>query len=110
MNRVARWVTGIAGVLILGIVALTFFAGGAANLNCDEIAREAQRISQGQPVQIRDITNVQETSRTLGRGSGEGRCSGQAQLSDGTTSAIYMRAFEQDGNLMVEYSPTEFQQ
>lgn len=104
----SRWIMIGSGVIIAGIGALTFFAGGAAEYTCEEIAVEAKRISQTQPAPISEITNVQETSRTLGR-DGEGRCSGQARLGDGSTADIYIRAYPQDGNMMVEYSPTAFE-
>ena len=105
---IMRWVQIVVGVLVVGIAALVFFSGRAANLSCDEIASEAKRISQDQPSPIRNITDIRETSRTVGRGTGEGRCEGRAELGDGTKVPIYMRAFETGSNLMVEYSPTPF--
>lgn len=104
--RIARWITIVCGVLIVGISALVFFAGKAANVNCDEIAAEAKRGLEKQDVQVAEITDVVETSQTMGRGTGERRCTGQAKLADGSVAPLYMRAYEEDGNLMVQYSPT----
>ena len=107
--KISRIITIGAAVVVAGIAAIVFFSGSAANLNCDEIASEAQRISQNQATPIKAITNVRETSRSLGRGTGEGRCEGTAELNDGSSQTVYLRAYEEGSNLMVEYSPTPFE-
>lgn len=73
-----------------------------ASMSCEDIAREAQRIwseSENQPVRVTQIRNAREVSRN----ENEARCSGEATLSDNSTSPINMRAYKADnGSVMVE--------
>ena len=96
-----RFPAAIALVSLAVLSACTNVAG----LDCDEIAEQAKRISENQPVQISSIANAQETSRT----ENEARCSGEAQLSTGETATVYLRAYEEGGNVMVAYQGMPFE-
>ena len=76
----------------------------AGSMTCDQIAEEAKGISQNQPLKLATVTNVRETART----DAETRCTGDAQLSDGRNTTLYMRAYEEGDNVMVAYQETEF--
>lgn len=95
------------GAAALLVAAATMMTGcvNVASLDCAEIADQAKRISESQTIQIRAISNAQETSRS----EGEARCTATAELSDGRTTTVYLRAYEEGDNTMVAYQETEFQ-
>lgn len=90
---------------LLAASALLSGCVNVSSLDCSEIADQAKRISESQPIQIRTVSNPQETSRT----EGEARCTVTAELSDGRTTTVYLRAYEEGGNTMVAYQEVEFQ-
>ena len=47
---------------------------------------------------------MRETSRT----PTDARCEGQAQLADGGSGTVYMRAYEEGSNIMVAYQGEPF--
>ncbi len=95
---------GTAGMLL---AAATLLSGcvNVSSMDCAEIADQAKRISESQAIQIRNVSNAQETTRN----EGEARCTATAELSDGRNTTIYLRAYEEGGNTMVAYQETEFQ-
>jgi len=90
-----------------GAIALAALAGctNVTSLDCNEIATEAKRISQEQPVKIQSLDNVHETARA----ENEAKCEGNATMSDGSTGTLYLRAYEENGNTMVSYQGTPYQ-
>jgi hypothetical protein len=76
--------------------------GGISGMSCDAIAEHAKEISATQGLQVRTVSNLQETSRS----DTEARCTGQAELSDGRSTTLYLRAYEENGNTMVAYQET----
>jgi len=74
--------------------------GAAADLSCDEIAKQATDLSKEQPVQITKLDNVKEVSKT----DKEKRCSATATTSLGTTEEVILKGYEDEsGNQMVGY-------
>ena len=102
--RISQFRTGMAAIVIAALPALSGCVN-VSRLDCNEIATEAKRISQNQPLKIQDLTNVHETART----DNDARCEGNATMSDGSTGTIYLRAYEENGNTMVAYQGTPFQ-
>lgn len=94
------WKTSAAALALAALSGCT----NVRSLDCNEIANEAKRISEQQPVKITNLADVRETSRT----ENEARCEGNATLSDGTTGTLYLRAYEENGNTMVAYQGTPF--
>ena len=94
---------GMAAVLVVSTAVLSACVN-VASLDCSEIAEQAKGISANQAIQIRTISNVQETSRS----ETDARCTATAELSDGRTTTVYLRAYEQGDNTMVAYQETEF--
>ena len=94
-------------VLGASIAAAALLSGcvNVASLDCSEIAEQAKRISETQPIQIRSIGDAQETSRH----EGEARCTASAELSDGRTTTLYLRAYEEGTNTMVAYQEDAFE-
>ena len=101
MNKLATALGAMGIVLAAGMLSA---CGRAADLSCDEIARQSQQLSQSQDVKFKAITGVRETNKT----DTERRCEGTAELDSGETGTVYMRGFEQDGNQLVEYRPEPF--
>jgi len=98
--RIFQWRSGAAAIALAAL-------GGCVNvssLDCSEIANEAKRISQEQPVKIQALDNVRETARA----EHEAKCEGNATMSDGSTGTLYLRAYEENGNTMVAYQGTPF--
>jgi len=89
------------------LLAATLMSGcvNVASLDCDDIADQAKQISANQAIQIRNITGSQEVSR----GDNDARCTAQAELSDGRTTTLYLRAYDENGNTMVAYQEEAFQ-
>lgn len=87
---------------MLAATILLAGCGGVANMDCAAIGEHAKGISGSQGTQIRSLANLRETSRS----ENEARCEGQAELSDGRTATLYLRAYESDGNTMVAYQET----
>lgn len=77
--------------------------GGISGMSCEAIAEHVKDISAAQGIQVRSVSNLQETSRS----ETEARCSGQAELSDGRTTTLYLRAYEENGNTLVAYQETD---
>lgn len=92
-----------AALLMVGLTGLTGCVN-VSSMDCARIAEEAKTISAAQPIQIRAISNSNETSRT----ENEARCTAQAELSDGRNTILYLRAYEEGGNTMVAYQETQF--
>lgn len=91
-----------AGAL-LSAIALS----GCENISrwdCNRIAEKSVELSQSQPIKFRAITNVRETSRN----ESDARCEGTAQLVDGGSGTVYMRAYLDGSNIMVAYQGTPF--
>ena len=75
------------------------------SLDCPDIADQAKRISQDQPLKINEIRNPNEESRS----ENEARCTGEATWSDQSVSNVYLRAFRTDNGTMVEYRNQPFE-
>lgn len=91
-----------AGVLLSGLAL-----SGCENISrwdCNRIAEKSVELSQGQPIKFRAITNVRETSRN----ENDARCEGTAQLVDGGSGTVYMRAYLDGSNIMVAYQGMPF--
>lgn len=95
-------VPGGRSVLCLFAASLLSGCGGISGMSCDAIAEHAKEISATQGIQVRTVSNLQETSRS----DTEARCTGQAELSDGRSTTLYLRAYEENGNTMVAYQET----
>ena len=95
---------GGSAATMLAALALLSGCTDAGSMTCDQIVEEAKGISQNQPLKLASVTNVRETART----DAETRCTGDAQLSDGRNTTLYMRAYEEGDNIMVAYQETEF--
>lgn len=94
-----RLVTSAAALAALGLLS------GCTNvsaMDCDDIAEQAQRISQEQQLKITEIGNAQETSRT----EREARCTARATFSDNQQRDLELKAFYEGDNTMVSYSET----
>jgi hypothetical protein len=92
--------------LVSAIAAGLFGCGpsSVAELDCDEVADLARKISQDQPVRIANYSmRAVETVRS----PEELRCVSQAMFSDGEGSRIYLRAYREDGNLTVAFQKLE---
>ena len=96
LKRVS-WTLAAAATVTLPLVA----CGTAAGLSCEEIARQATELSKSQPVQIKQIRDLREVSKT----ETERRCRGMAETSAGTNEAVIVRGYEENGNQMVGYEP-----
>jgi hypothetical protein len=96
-----------AGSTMIALAAFTLLSGcvNVSHLDCSEIADQAKLISQNQQIKIQSVANSRETSRN----GTEARCTVEATLSDGRSTTLYLRAYEENGNTMVAYQETEFQ-
>jgi hypothetical protein len=94
---------GMAAFLVVATAALSACVN-VSSLDGSEIAEQAKGISANQAIQIRTISNVQETART----ETDARCTATAELSDGRTTTVYLRAYEEGDNTMVAYQETAF--
>ncbi|MGE0178545.1 MAG: hypothetical protein AB7O91_01830 [Sphingomonas sp.] len=97
--------------LKFGIAAATLLSAGllagcnsVADWDCARIAEKSVELSQSQPIRFRAIDNVRETSRN----DNDARCEGTAQLVDGNSGTVYMRAYQEGTNIMVAYQGTPF--
>ena len=97
---IISWKTAAAAITLAALSSCT----NVASLDCNEIATEAKRISEQQPVKIQSLDNVRETART----ENEAKCEGNATMSDGSTGTLYLRAYKEDGNTMVAYQGTPY--
>ena len=93
---------GLAGLAALP--ALSGCGAGVAQLDCDDIAQGARRLSQDRPLRIESIANARETART----GTELRCTGDVIFVDGGTAPLYFRAHEENGHVEVAYQGTPF--
>ncbi len=89
------------GGLALAALALSG-CGTAADLSCDEIARQARELSQSQEVKFNEIRDVREVSRT----ETERRCSGTGVTAAGQSIPLTLRGYEENGNQLVAYEGT----
>ena len=94
-----------AAIFLLASAATLSGCVDVASLDCSEIAEQAKTISANEQIQIRNINNAQEVSRT----EAEARCTATAELSDGRTTTLYLRAYSEGDNTMVAYSETQDQ-
>lgn len=92
-----RIVTSAAAFASLGLLS---GCTNVSNLDCEEIAEEARRISQEQPLKITEIRNSRETSRN----EREARCTAQATFSDNQQRELELKAFYEGDNTMVSYT------
>ena len=95
---------GSAGMLLAAATSLSGCVN-VSSMDCAEIADQAKRISESQPIQIRNVTNAQETSRN----ESEARCTATVELSDGRSTTVYPKAYEEGSNTMVAYQETQFE-
>jgi outer membrane murein-binding lipoprotein Lpp len=98
--KIISWRTGAAALALAALSGCT----NVASLDCSEIATEAKRISEQQPVKIQSLDNVRETART----ENEAKCEGNATMTDGSTGTLYLRAYREGDNTMVAYQGTPF--
>lgn len=100
------------GIIALIIAAATIYRAikgtSPADLDCSDIAEEAERISRDQPLKIQEITGLNEVSVSTAEGASERRCTGQARWDNGDSGTIYLRAFEEGGETKVSYSDQDF--
>ena len=89
------------GGLALATASLSA-CGTAADLSCDEIARQARELSQSQDVKFTEIRDVREVSRT----ETERRCSGTGVTAAGQPIPLTLRGYEENGNQLVAYEGT----
>ena len=89
------------GGLALAAASLSA-CGTAPDLSCDEIARQARELSQGQDVKFSEIRDVREVSKT----DRERRCSGTGVTADGQSIPLTLRGYEENGNQLVAYEGT----
>ena len=94
----------LAGVL-LPLILLGGCERAIADVDCDEVAARARRLSQDQDMKITALAKVRETSRT----EHDLRCRADATWSDNATTAVYVRAYDEGENRMVAYQPTPFE-
>ena len=94
---------GIAVTMLLG-AGLLAACNSVSDWDCARIAQKSVELSQSQPIKFRTIDNVRETSRN----ETDARCEGTAQLVDGASGTVYMRAYQEGTNIMVAYQGTPF--
>jgi hypothetical protein len=82
---------------LAGAVLPLSACGTAAGLSCDEIGRQVTEATKSQPVQIRELRDVREVSKT----DTERRCTAVAETSAGTNEVIMIRGYEENGNQLV---------
>lgn len=103
MNQRIRLAAAFAAAAVVGACQPS-----VSSLNCDEIADEAERIwaeAENQAVRVTEIRNAREVSRR----DNEARCTGDATLSDNSSSPIHMRAYKADnGSVIVESGGAPF--
>ncbi len=95
---------GGSALSLFGAAVLLSGCDSVASMDCSQIADHAKQISADQPIQIRAISNPQEAGRT----DSDARCTATAELSDGRTTTLYLRAYDDNGNTMVAYQETAF--
>ncbi len=98
--KIISWKTAAAAITVAALSGCT----NVSSLDCNEIAEQAKRISEQQPVKIQTLANVHETARA----EHEAKCEGNATMSDGSTGTLYLRAYEENGNTMVAYQGTPY--
>jgi len=98
-------VSGKMSAGALGLSALLLSGcNSVADWDCQRIAEKSVELSQEQPIKFRTISDVRETSRN----ENDARCEGQAQLLDGQSGTVYMRAYLDGMNIMVAYQGEPF--
>ncbi len=93
-----------AFALLAAVAALPGCTGGIAAASCAEVAERAVEISAGEPIQIGSVSDARETAR----GESELRCTARAVLSDERVTTLYLRAYDEDGSIMVAYQEHPF--
>ena len=91
-------------ILVLAAAASLSGCDSVAKWDCARMATKATELSQEQPIKFRDITNVRETART----PTDARCEGTANLADGGSGTVYLRAYQEGSNIMVAYQGMPF--
>ncbi len=92
-------------VALLAIaMTATGCAGGIASATCEEVAARAIEISAAEPISVRAVTDARETARA----PDELRCTARAVLSDERSTTLYLRAYDENGTLMVAYQEYPF--
>jgi len=77
----------------------------AAQLSCDEIARQAQTVSQEQGTPVTAFTDVQEQSAT----ETERQCTATAEVAGGMTATVYLKGYQDaNGQQKVAFQETPF--
>jgi hypothetical protein len=94
---------GVSALALLG-AGLLSACNSVSDWDCARIAEKSVELSQSQPIRFRSIDNVRETSRN----DTDARCEGTAQLLDGNSGTVYMRAYQEGTNIMVAYQGTPF--
>lgn len=95
----------LTGPAFLASFGLLCGCVNVANLDCGEIAEQAQEASQTHEMKIQAIANSRETSRS----ENEARCTAEATWSDGANMIVYLRAYEEGDNTMIAYQATPFE-
>ena len=93
-----------AFVLLAALAALTGCTGGIASATCEDVAARAVEISAGEALQIRSVSETRETARS----PSDLRCTANAVLSDERATILYLRAYDDNGSLMVAYQEHPF--
>lgn len=92
-------------VALLAVAATaTGCADGIASATCEEVAARAVEISASGPLPVRSVTDASETARS----PNELRCIARAVLSDERATTLYLRAYDDNGTLMVAYQEHPF--
>ncbi len=86
------------------LAALTACSGGISSATCEDVAARAVEIAAGEALQIRSVSDARETARS----PSDLRCTGNAVLSDERATILYLRAYDDNGSLMVAYQEHPF--
>jgi hypothetical protein len=89
---------------LAAMVALTGCSNGIASTTCEDAAARAVEISADESLQIRSVSDTRETAR----GPTDLRCTARAVLSDERATTLYLRAYDDNGILMVAYQEYPF--
>ncbi|MBX3562025.1 MAG: hypothetical protein KF780_09465 [Sphingomonas sp.] len=86
------------------MAALIGCSGGIASATCEDVAARAVEIAASEPIQIRSTADPREIART----PADLRCTASAVLSDERATTLYLRAYDDNGSLMVAYQEHPF--
>lgn len=84
--------------------ALAGCTGGIASATCEDVVARAVEIAASEQIRIRSISDAHETAR----GPSDLRCTARAVLSDERATTLYLRAYDDNGSLMVAYQEHPF--